>query len=127
MTEDDELERLREQTEGGDRIEEEASRASFGGIVKEELDAVHDGEKSDTIAAYDRTISAVVHALAETEDGLQEDVEELQRRLGKTVDGEDAKRSDLLRLAVRFALREVDRERYEDATEAVSEWQDPGL
>ena len=125
MTEDT-LDDLREATEQSDRITEEADQGSFGERVKTELDAVADG-KSDTVSTYDRPLAAILHALDETDGALEEDVAALQEELGKRVDAEGAKRGHLVSLSVRYALQELDAERFEQANSAYAEWSDTGL
>jgi len=124
---DKDLEELRKETETSDRISEEADQGNFGARVQTQLDAVDAGDKSHTVSAYDTDLAAVLHALDEDGDALEEDVAALQEELGKRVDADGAKRSNLVGLALRYALQSVDSERYEEATQAVEEWHDSGL
>lgn len=121
------LDDLRKETEQGDRISEEADQGDFGSRVQSQLDAIEDGEKSHTVSAYDRDLAAVLHALDEMDGALKEDVATLQEELGKRVDADGAKRGHLVSLAVRYALHEVDTDRYEAATEGIKDWKDTGL
>lgn len=124
---DKSLDELREATEKSDRVHEEASQGSFGERVKTALDDVDSGPKSESVSTYDKPLAAILHAMDAEDGALEEDVAALQEALGKRVDAEDAKRAHLVSLSVRYALQELDPERFEEANSAYAEWSDTGL
>lgn len=119
---EDSLDELRAQTQRGDRIQDEADQGDFGSRVQAQLDAIEAGDKSHTVSAYDQRLAAVLHALDASNGALEECVGELQERLGRRRDASDANRSELVKYALRFALQEVDEERYDAAKGAYGEW-----
>lgn len=119
---DKKLKELREESVsgGGNRLESEGTGApkSFEDLVIDALDEVEDGDIHKTISFWDPRLAALLAALEEDEDRLEQIVADLQRELGQEVNTDDADRPEVLRLAIRHGLQEVDEELFEEASEA---------
>jgi hypothetical protein len=123
MTDDDELEELRRQTERGDRLDEDGRRdatAQFRERVQTALDELEAGERQKTVSVWDGPLAAFVVALENTED-MEAVGTSLQEALGSDVDVEALDRSEVLRLALRLGFQEAAPGYLETAREAVRE------
>lgn len=124
---DDELAQLREQTDTGDRVDSAAEQQStaqpsgLGTSIREELNAIDDGDRQATVSVWDGDLAALVFAL-----DRDEHVEECTRAAAALADSleqdapSDPGKSDVLRLALRLGFRELPtdvREEYRDALE----------
>lgn len=121
MTEDDdELEKLREETNVGTRAE--LTSTAQESVELEDamvalLGAVEDGDVSKTLSVRDARLAALVRALEET--GELDDVgEALREELGRESGGGGTDRSEMLRLAVRLGLQEAASEILDTARDA---------
>lgn len=141
MTEDDEIDELREQTRGTDRIsaevtdgEEEASEErtekeseaenvhegpkpsdSFGDALADRLNRTRAGVDPSTFSADDPGLSALLLALQDT--GEIEDVGGELRDLLGAPEPPKYDRDAVLRLALTYALRETAPEYFEELAE----------
>lgn len=122
MMSDDELERLREQTSQGDRIDEEADsgdQQQFVDDIVAELEAIERGDEQKTVSVWDGPLAAFVRALEANPDRMQELGEALEERLD--VDEAEIGRSEVIRLALQLGFQEADPEAFDAVREAVKE------
>lgn len=122
MTDDPELDDLREQTQSGSRIAEAKKRTkSFEEHVADALDAVDDGEVNRTLSLYDARLAAFVAALENDDEAYRSVIGGLRDALGDDtpVDLDDVDRSELLGLAVRVGLQEGASAEFETVQEVV--------
>jgi hypothetical protein len=128
MTEDPDLEQLREQTEHGDRIDAVATeneRADLKGSILDELDAIDAGDQQKTVSIWDGPVAAYIRALEEHPEQLENVGHALQQRLD--LDEDEVDRAAVLRLALRVGLREATPKQYETLEDAVREQATKGL
>lgn len=121
MTNEDELEQLRQQSTsgGGNRIDADAKQQeSAVDDLVDALERIDEGESSATLSFWGKDEAAAVDVLMADEDRLEADLAALADELGSDVNVADASQSDLLKLAVRYALAEVDGELIGDLREA---------
>lgn len=119
---DDEIEELKQQTSQGDRLDEasdEQSRHALKTAILEELERIEEGEEQKAISVWDGPMAALVRALENHPDQLEELGHSLQDELG--VDEGDVDRSEVIRLALRLGLRTASPEVVEATREAVSD------
>lgn len=120
MTDDTDIDDLREQHRKGSRITaaaEQTDRADRQEVLVEEYRAVLDGDASRTLSFRDEFVAGLIHA-AERDDDLRE---ALAEGLQAELEGRDeaaTDRSELLRQAVRVGLREAAADVVEDARDA---------
>lgn len=122
MTEDDDLESLREQTAQGDRIENAATdnaTRNLATAILDELAAIDAGDKQKTISVWDGHLAAFVRALEDDPDQLSAVGHALQRQLDREPD--DINRSELLRLALRLGFQEAAPDEFDALREAARE------
>lgn len=119
--EDDELAELRAQSTsgGGNRIDadQKKSESAVDDLVAS-MEKVEDGDLSKTISFWDPEGAAILNVLLSNPERLKRFAEACGDRLETNVDVEDADRSDVLKLAWRVGLAEVDPELLENAREA---------
>lgn len=117
MSDNDELQDLREQTDVGTRIEEsESMERTLEDAMVDILEDVTDGSRSSTLSMRDERLAALVQALEEM-DTLDDVGATLQEALGQEAEPDEIDRSELLRLAVRVGLSEAAPEVLESARE----------
>jgi hypothetical protein len=119
---DDEIEELKQQTSQGDRLDEASAEQSHHALktaILEELERIEDGDEQKVVSVWDGPMAALVRALENHPDQLEELGHNLQDELG--VDEEDVDRSEVLRLALRLGLRTASPEVVEATREAVSD------
>lgn len=118
---DDKLNELREEESKGNRLDRDdpQSQPDFVDALDEALEAINEGELSDTITAYDPKLAAVLQALED--DERMDDVFE---QLREAYDGDSGlqkpSRSAIIRLAVRVGLQEGTDDVLDDLEEAVN-------
>jgi outer membrane receptor protein involved in Fe transport len=120
MTDDDELQELREQTDVGTRIQNVPDDVEDGTLEKTIvtlLDEVESGTVSKTLSLRDNRLAALIRGLEETDD-LDDVGLALQNELGRDADPDMIDRSEVLRLAVRIGLQEAAPEIVEIARDA---------
>lgn len=108
MTDDPDLDELREQTQSGNRISEaKKHQRTFEDHVADALDRVDDGDINRTISLYDTRLAALVAALEADDETRHQVVGDLRAELGddSPVDLDDVDRSELLGLAIRVGLK----------------------
>lgn len=121
--EDKDLAELRQQTERGDRLEEDSRReamAEFQVRVREELEKIESGNRQKTISVWDGPLAAFISALDGSKD-LEAVGIALQRELGMNENVEALDRSELLRLALRAGFQEAAPEYLDSARGAIRE------
>lgn len=114
---DDELEQLRQDTTKSKRTDaaaEQQQNELYEDIV-DELRAIDEsGQK--TVAVRDESLTALLSALDERDDDLEDAVDQLAEVAGRDVDS--ATKSELVRLAVRVGLQEATPELWDEVLEA---------
>jgi len=121
MSNNDELEQLRQQSTsgGGNRIDADAAKQdSAVDDLVDALERIDDGDSSATLSFWGKDEAAAVDVLMADDERLEADLAALAEELGADIDTADASQSDLLKLAVRYAIAEVDPELIEDLREA---------
>jgi hypothetical protein len=125
---DDELDKLREQTDRGSRLDtaaDETERAAFRESIAEHLEAIDAGDRQKTLSAWDGPLSALVAALEDHPEHRAAVVEALAEELG--VEVEEPKKSELLALTLRVGFQQVAPEEMEDLREALRDDATKGL
>jgi hypothetical protein len=128
MTDDDELRRLREQTAGGDRLDDAGTQERQRALVESLVDALDDvdqGDRSKTVSVWDGPTAAYLAALDDEPEARADLADGLADQLDQSVDDPD--RSDLLRLLIRVGLRTAAPEHVDALREAVREQAVDGL
>lgn len=103
---DDELERLRQQTERGSRLEEPDESDDLLDELVAAFAEIEAGDRGKTIALRDEPMAALLGALEENEEELVAVGQSLQRHLGRDVQDEFDK-SEICRLALRVGFEEA--------------------
>jgi len=118
---DDKLNELREEESKGNRLDRDdpQSQPDFVDALDEALEAISQGEMSDTITAYDPRLAAVLQALEE-DDRMDDVFEELQEAYDGDSGLDKPSRSAIIRLAVRVGLQEGTESVLDDLEVAVS-------
>lgn len=122
MSDNDDLEALREQTSQGDRLDEAgetADQREFVDDILAELEAIDAGEEQKTVSLWDGQLAAFVRALEEDPERMEAVGRQLQQRLDVQEDTID--RSELLRLALRLGFEEAAPDEFDAVREAVRE------
>lgn len=115
------LDDLRKQSTsgGGNRIDADAKKQeSAVGDLVDALEHVDDGDISKTLSLWAPDEAAATEVLMKDEERLGEMLEQFNAELDTDVKAADADRSDLLRLALRFAFSKTDPELLDDLREA---------
>jgi hypothetical protein len=118
---DDKLNELREEESKGNRLDRDdpQSQPDFVDALDEALEAINQGELSNTITAYDPKLAAVLQALED--DGRMDDAfEQLQEAYDGDSGLQKPSRSAIIRLGVRVGLQEGTEEVLDDLEEAVN-------
>ena len=117
MSNDNDIEALKEQTQKGRRTGAAADEKpdELYEDIQTQLEAIDSGERK-TLAIRDESLAALFGALVEREDDLDEAVATLADAAGRDVD--DATKSELLRLAARVGLQEATPELWDELLEA---------
>lgn len=119
MSDEKDLEALRQQTDRGDRIDtatDAADQQAFVDDIVAELEAIDAGDQQKTLSVWDGHLAAFVRALEENPDRLTEVGQNLQQRLD--VDGGEIDRSTVLRFALQLGFQEAAPEMFEAVREA---------
>lgn len=125
MTDDEELERLKEQTNSGDRLDESATGDDTDALREDivtYLGEIDDGDRQKTVSVWDGELTALFTALGNGEH--DEELADLGRQLREEFDIQKAERpnrSEVLSLCLRLGLREAAPEYSETLREAVKE------
>lgn len=90
------------------------ARPDLATAVADALEAIDAGDAPNLVSVRDDNLSALLQALDET-DRLQDVVDELAHSLDRDV--ADANRSDLVRMAIRYAVSDVAADVLEEARE----------
>jgi len=128
LSDEEDLESLREQTSHGDRIDSAAAedeKQDFVDDIVHELEAIEAGDQQKTVSVWDGSLAAFVRALEENPDRMQEVGHALQQRLN--VDETEVDRSDALRLALRLGFQEAAPDEFDAVRDAVSRQATKGL
>jgi hypothetical protein len=118
---DEELEKLRQQTERGSRLEESPSKgdAAFTEDVLKTIEQIDAGDRRKTIAVRDQPMAALLTALEEHPDRMQKVGNQLREALDRET-ADEFDRSEIFRLAVRVGIEEAAPEAMVDLREAHS-------
>lgn len=118
---DDKLNELREEESKGNRLDRDdpQSQPDFVDALDEALEAISQGELSDTITAYDPKLAAVLQALEE-DDQMDDVFEQLQNAYDGDSGLQKPSRSAIIRLAVRVGFQEGTEGVLDDLEEAVN-------
>ncbi len=116
---DDELEKLREQTDPGTRAEAESEEPEddLEDAIVDVLGSIEAGETSKTLSVRDDRLAALILGLEDTTelDGVGK---ALETQLGRTNSDDNFDRSEVIRLAIRVGLKEADPEVVQTARDA---------
>lgn len=115
---DPDLEDLKRQSQGTDRIAEMDDPKAFADEVYDALDAVERDDVSKTLSFWDPRLAALLHAVEHDDQRRQQVGARLRTALGRDDTGEEIDRSEIIRLAIRVGLREADPDLLDDAREA---------
>lgn len=120
MSNKDEIEALKEQTQKGRRTDAAADEqpAKLSEDIMAELKAIDNGDRK-TLAIRDESLAALFGALVERESDLDDAVNQLADAAGR--DPDTATKSELLRLAARVGLQNATPELWEQVLEAKKE------
>lgn len=120
MSEDIDLEELKQKTQVGNRNQESAKQSeskSFREDILAVLSEIENGDRQKTVSFWDGDTAALISAL-ESNPEIQQDVgSRLQEELGREVNEEAVDRSEVLRLAIRAGLQQA-------APDVVETWLD---
>ncbi|QSW98181.1 hypothetical protein SAMN06269185_0309 [Natronoarchaeum philippinense] len=119
---DDEIEELKQQTSQGDRLDEvsaEQKRNDLKTAILEELEKIDEGDQQKVVSVWDGPMAALVRALENHPEHLDDVGHRLQDELD--VDQEDVDRSEVIRLALRLGLGTAAPEAMKATREAVSD------
>ena len=121
---DEELQKLREKESKGNRLDREdpQTQPDFVDAIEEALDAVAEGEESDTVTAYDPRLAAVLEAL-EKEQQMENVFEQLREAYEGNSGLTNPSKSAIIRLAVRVGLQEGTDSVLDDLEEAITRQQ----
>jgi hypothetical protein len=127
---DEDLQDLKEQTTGGDRIDSEAdsdTRAELTDAILEQYQALEAGEKQETVSVWDQDIAALLFTLDDADGEYQDHLAEaLSEKLDRSA-SDDPDRSEVIRLALRVGLREAPDHIRQAHRQAAREHRDPGI
>lgn len=120
MSEDVDVEEMRK----GSRIDSavndsEENEDPLKAAIVDAFDAIEDGERSKTLSVRDGQLAALVHGV-EADDRLDEVGEAFANELDREP-ADEYDRSEVLRLALRYAFHDVTGDVVETATEAQAE------
>ena len=120
MSEDVDVEEMRK----GSRIDSavndsEENEDPLKAAIVDAFDAIEDGERSKTLSVRDGQLAALVHGV-EADDRLDEVGEAFANALDREP-ADEYDRSEVLRLALRYAFHDVTGDVVETATEAQAE------
>lgn len=118
---DDKLDELREEESKGNRLDRDDPQAQpdFVDALDEALEAISEGDLSDTITAYDPKLAAVLQALEE-DDRMEDVFEQLQDAYDGDSGLQKPSRSAIIRLAVRVGFQEGTDDVLDDLKAAVN-------
>lgn len=119
MSDDPDLEALKEQTSQGDRLDsaaDEMDRQALVADILTELEAIDAGDKQKTISVWDGHLAAFIRALEANPDHLEAVGQGLQQQL--ELEETEVDRSEVLRLALRVGFQEAAPEQFEAVREA---------
>lgn len=129
MTEDADLDALREATNHGDRLDEaaeEVDREDLRESVVEHLDEIDSGGRQKTVSVWDGEVAALLAALEDHPKDMARVGDSLREALDVDSD-DDVDRSDVIRLALRLGLREAAPKEMETVRKAVQDRATRGL
>lgn len=121
---EDQLDELREQESQGNRLhrDDPGQQPGLAERIGDTLDAIEDGDRQETITAYDPRLAALIHALDE-DNQLGDVFENLQAAYDGESGVEQPSRSAVIRLATRVGLQAANDETLAALAEAIEERQ----
>lgn len=129
MSDDADLDELREATDHGDRLDEAAGAGVYDDLQRdmmEYLAEIDDGGRQKTVSVWDGDLAAFTAALDDNPEQLHAFGEALREELDVGGTG-PPDRSEVLRLALRLGFREAAPDNMETARKAVKEHATQGL
>jgi hypothetical protein len=120
---DEDARHLREQTAGGDRIDEavkQAERRQLVEAIVAALDEIDAGDRQKTVSVWDGRVSAYLAALDEQPEARAALADVLADEFDRDV-AADVDRSDLIRLLLRLGIRSAAPDHLDALREAVRE------
>lgn len=122
---DVDLETLREQTETGNRLQEDAPNAGDGDAFKQVLVAAlserQEAGSQRTVSFWDGELAGLLDALESDPERLRAVGVALQEALGRDPNPEEIDRSEVVQLATRLGFQEAAPELVESWREAVGD------
>jgi hypothetical protein len=121
MSDDKSLEDLRKQSTsgGGNRIDADAAKQeSAVDQLVEAFEQIDDGDISPTLSFWGKDEATAVEVIMDDEERLDAMLDRFGEELGTDLEAAAASQSDFLKLAVRYAIADVDSELIEDLREA---------
>jgi hypothetical protein len=119
---EDRLDELREQESQGNRLDRDdpSQQPDLTEHIGDALDAIEDGDRQETITAYDPRLAALIHAL-DKDDQLGDVFENLQAGYEGESGIDQPSRSAIIRLATRVGLQEASDETLTALAEAIED------
>lgn len=118
---EDKLEQMRSESTSGGGSRLDADATPDEDVVDElvdALDAADEGDLSKTLSVWDPEMAAVLSVILGDQERAQEDAQALAHELSTSFDEDVVDRSNLLKLALRVGLQEVDEEIFDELRQA---------
>ncbi|MFC6764647.1 hypothetical protein [Natrinema soli] len=123
---DSDLKALKEETQGGNRIQDVAKEDAYREFQEAVVESLHNRSTSgtnQTVSIWDKELAALTDVLKENPELLDRVGTELENELGRpTSEDEQMTRGELLGMFVRVGMQEADPELFEMWRDAVAEW-----
>lgn len=119
---EDKLNQLREEESKGNRLDREnpQSQPDLTDAIESALDEIDDGELSDTITAFDPRLAALLEALSEHDDEMEQIFEDLREAYEGNSGVTRKSKSGIIKLAIRVGLQEGSEGAIDSLGEAIS-------
>lgn len=123
---DNDLKALKEETQGGSRIQDAAKEDAYGEYQDALVQALHDRSTSgtnQTVSIWDKELAALMDVLKTNPELMERVGTELENELGRPVsEDEHMTRGELLGMFVRVGMQEADPELFDMWRDAVADW-----
>lgn len=119
---EEQLQELREKESQGNRLDREnpQNQPDLVDSIEDALEQIDDGEKSDTITAFDPRFAALLEALGEHDDEMERIFEDLRDAYDGNSGVTRQSKSGIIKLAIRVGLQEGSEATIESLEEAIS-------
>lgn len=116
------LKQLREEESTGNRLDREnpKNQPDLIDSISEALDEIDEGNKSDTITAFDPRFAALLEALGEHDEEMERVFEDLRDAYDGNSGVKRQSKSGIIKLAIRVGLQEGSEATIESLEEAIS-------